>query len=291
MDTLFATRTIALQKHIKKGGLCMAGKSPRSGRLSYAKPIAEKEKQVCSISECKAVGYTPVHCVQNRIPLDQAVTMPPETLTADDYTVLRQHGVLKSNIKRLYGFTSDGTYYNVLKKLGMHPEPDSLLGPLAAAADQVDDALKEVELKPPIEEKQEFAELGLPPTPLSIQQPVQEEQPVPTPVRIWEPAQVREDQKTANANSWTPRIQFQTPFTLKYSCNICGETHDTRQDVLDCFYSHKRIVTVDTDGWSEVYDCPMIVAAKLSNGDLAIYHLDNVQTSKQPPEDDTTPSI
>lgn len=106
-----------------------ANKSAKSGHLPCGKLIAEREKAATEIRECKTVGYTPVHCVLNRKPLEEAVPMKPVDLTPADYATLRQSGITKQGIKRLYGFTNDAAFYARLKALGVYPETDKVEPP------------------------------------------------------------------------------------------------------------------------------------------------------------------
>ncbi len=103
--------------------------------------------------ECITRKPTPVECLQLGIPLEKAQQMTPADLTKEDAEILLQAGVLKKQIKKVYGFKNYPALYALLTQWGLHrPSPRKKKQDI------------EIKMNPTIQEKEKFFEEQQPTT-------------------------------------------------------------------------------------------------------------------------------
>ena len=69
---------------------------------------------------------TPVECIKNNIPLENAKKMVPDDLTQEDAALILKAGYGTSTLQKLYAFRSMGTLYYKLEKWGLHKKKDKV---------------------------------------------------------------------------------------------------------------------------------------------------------------------
>jgi len=210
------------------------GKSVKSHKLGISIPKRDVEMQQVNLkSECRSISPTPADCIKYGLALDKARLMQPEDLTSDDYIALRKHGLTKQAVRRMYGFKNDCAFYNTLKKIGMHPEP-------------TDDK--------------------------ATQEPAE---PLPAVIETLEtvvspPENIHESGGGKTMFPLPPALAVIT----KHICPICYEEHNTVEVAETCLKGHPQIIDIEKiDGCSEIYNCPMLIYAKLSDNRVVMYGL------------------